>query len=203
MGSTAEQSAQWRQSRKAIKCLVRDCVSGSSGGRGYCHAHYRRWREGLPMNAALRPRVKNDGPCKVKDCEKPSHTRGWCRTHYARFYRNGTVGTAAPLKRAKGDGSCDQSTKGYHVISVAGRRRSAHRVAMEQLLGRDLLPKETVHHVNGHRSDNRTDGPLVEFRSGNLELWSSAQPAGQRVQDKVAFAVEILRQYAPHLLADG
>jgi len=64
-------------------------------------------------------------------------------------------------------------------------------MVMESLLGRDLLPGESVHHKNGMRSDNRP---------GNLELWSRAQPAGQRVDDKIAWAIEILRLYAPDLV---
>jgi hypothetical protein len=73
---------------------------------------------------------------------------------------------------------------------------------MEQLLGRPLRRDESVHHLNGQRADNRTDGPLVNWRSGNLELWSSWQPYGQRVEDKVAFAIGLLREYAPELLAE-
>jgi len=34
----------------------------------------------------------------------------------------------------------------------------------------------------------------------NLELWSSRQPKGQRIEDKVEYAMEILKAYAPHLL---
>jgi hypothetical protein len=30
-----------------------------------------------------------------------------------------------------------------------------------------------------------------------------AQPNGQRIEDKVAFAVELLRRYRPDLLVDG
>jgi hypothetical protein len=65
---------------------------------------------------------------------------------------------------------------------------------MAQHLKRPLYPQEVVHHRNGDRTDNRIE---------NLELWSTTQPKGQHIDDKVAFAVEILRRYRPDLLAAG
>jgi hypothetical protein len=68
-----------------------------------------------------------------------------------------------------------------------------HRYVMAQVLDRPLWPDESVHHKNGDRLDNRPT---------NLELWSRWQPRGQRTEDKVAWALELLRRYAPEALSD-
>lgn len=59
-----------------------------------------------------------------------------------------------------------------------------HRYVMQQTLGRELLPSESVHHKNGDRLDNRPD---------NLELWYKGQPAGQRVTDLIVYLCEFHR----------
>lgn len=67
-----------------------------------------------------------------------------------------------------------------------------HVHIMSKHIGRAIFKHECVHHKNGVRGDNRIS---------NLELWTRKDPPGQRVSDKLAWCVEFISMYAPHLLA--
>jgi len=89
------------------------------------------------------------------------------------------------------------NSSGYVVVGVPadypGAKKNGnygqileHRKVMQDMIGRALTGAENVHHINGVKHDNRPE---------NLELWSSSQPSGQRVQDKVQWAREMLALY--------
>jgi endogenous inhibitor of DNA gyrase (YacG/DUF329 family) len=93
---------------------------------------------------------------------------------------------------------------GYHVKSFRGRPVLMHRYIAEKILCRALERHEEVHHLNGNRADNTVDGPFVlndrgNLVSGNLEIWSTSQPAGQEIGPKVEWALDLLTLYADKL----
>lgn len=85
---------------------------------------------------------------------------------------------------------------GYAWVTTAeGVSRMEHQIVMEAVLGRPLLPEETVHHKTGGVPGRSNNVP------SNLELWSGRHPKGHRVEDIVGYCVEMLALYAPDRLA--
>lgn len=151
-----------------------------------CAQHYNPG----PRSRAV-GRLPADAKCSVKDCNRPCCAKTFCRKHYNAYWRYGDPSICTRPRRENGQ-TWTLDEDGYAFIKVDGEKQFEHRYVMEQQLGRKLLPGENVHHRNGVKTDNRSD---------NLELWSTSQPYGQRVEDKVQWAREILMLYG-HLFEE-
>lgn len=145
-----------------------------SGLKVYCRAC---------CSAIYKSRVK-DTSNRCSDCDKPiTPDYTLCRSCSKRGERSVNY---------KGG----RSYNGYGYVILSGHQGNPnagkggglyeHVKVMAESLGRPLLKHENVHHKNGVRDDNRIE---------NLELWSTSQPQGQRIEDKVKWAKEILALY--------
>lgn len=186
----------------AAPCSVEGCTN-TAFTKGWCTAHYQRWRHhgdthpDIPLNhlwnGATLPRL---GTCSVTGCNRSVRASGLCAAHHSRKTR-GNLDPTTPL-RTIGQGWIDAHGYRYrqqrdHPNAHSTGKVAEHVIVMTEQLGRALMPGESVHHLNGIRDDNRPE---------NLELWVTRQPSGQRVTDRIADAIEILRRYAPDALAD-
>lgn len=155
--------------------------------------------------------------CNEDGCERTVYAKGICSRHYDRIRKKSsyTYNKVVPYCIYEGCESTDgrghrkhrycpehfdvvlldpntqithrhATVHGYVIVTVMGKPFREHRLIMERYLGRRLTDKENIHHINGDRQNNAIE---------NLELWSEDQPAGQRVSDKIKWALQIIERY--------
>lgn len=69
-------------------CTVKGCDKPHEA-RGWCPAHYQRWRAtGDPLGSKIR-KYKARPRCTVDECDRPNYGHGYCQLHYWRWKRYG------------------------------------------------------------------------------------------------------------------
>jgi hypothetical protein len=140
----------------------------------------------VPVNALMLepvPRLgfRPPGLCRWPDCPKAMEAGTLCRRHHKALLAVVT-GRLRPYGITPKRVGVNQV--GYVFLSEF--RMTEHKLIMQCELGRELLPGENVHHRNGHKADNRPQ---------NLELWAISQPCGQRAEDLLEYARELIARY--------
>ena len=72
---------------EAKKCKVEGCKRPYRS-KGYCNAHFHKWRKG---ELEAKPRYKI---CKEEKCKKPMHKKGYCEQHYGAWSASKKPGVA-------------------------------------------------------------------------------------------------------------
>lgn len=179
-------------------CRVDECLEEASV-RGLCRACYIRLRKvGVILSDLTRRQQEHNSgqTCEIHGCSGAPKHDGLCSPHYHRKLRYGDPTFLPEVTKARGKRKIDRLGYAHlyrpgHPLARKNGYAFEHRIVMSEIIGRDLLPNERVHH---RRSKSNNDPE-------NLELWVITHPAGQRVQDLVEWAHEILRLYPPQLLA--
>lgn len=139
--------------------------------RGFCNAHYLRWKKNGEFSSFATDKIFRDEVCTIEGCDKPHEALGWCGMHYRRYQRNGdpmNAGSGTPRGEPgryyrdvalpyDGD-ECliwpfNRVGKGYAVMWDGQKQEYVHRLLCEAVHGPAPSPEHEVAHSCGRGFD--------------------------------------------------
>jgi len=167
-----------------------------------CKERYYNKEQYRQQKIKLLRRSKINNKCRIceKDCNNLEGADPLCKLCYAYVFHMKEkmlpTDTKSVLDHKKYHSTRERrfiDKDGYVIIKKENHPNSKsygrireHVYIMSEYLGRSIKDKETVHHKNGIKDDNRIE---------NLELWSHSHPYGQRIEDKLLWAKQFLGEY--------
>lgn len=206
-------------------CTVDGCKKPHLA-RGWCSAHYSRWRKYGDVHCVKRRgwyRKATDAVCSIDECDDPVLSRGWCSMHYGRWRVHGDAdprctrcGKPAFLGNRQCRDLCEPhyeewavseihagrwptslNKQGYEAAYVNGSHRR-RQYLIHRIVMEAALGRQLVEGESVHHKNGIRNDNRIE----NLELWVKPQLPGQRVDDLVAWVVENYREYVDAAIAN-
>jgi hypothetical protein len=209
-------------------CSIKNC-GRLHCAKGFCKAHYYRFRDGKEMDSPIRTILQT---CQVEGCVDTVRGLGFCSLHYQRAKKGKDL---KKEKKVINEGNC--------LIDGCDRKAKARRLCNSHYQrlkkGTDLnKPIKRMYLPNGTRTKTCKDGYILEKHEGkwvsmhravweahngrklkpfenihhknrikddnrieNLELWTKPQPCGQRPEDLVSWVIDHYRELLEARLA--
>ncbi len=153
-------------------CSIDGCEKPSKA-RGWCGAHWWRWRNhGDPLGSAYVPTE-----CSIDGCALLTKALGYCNRHYLRYRKFGdpTAGLPGPLDRTDESRFWEKvekteycwnwtkylNPKGYGQFKYQGRDTAAHRAAYLMFVGSIPSGKQVDHRCRNRACVNPSHLRLV------------------------------------------
>lgn len=150
-------------------------------------ARRRYWaaRRGVPLPA------KPDPPPKLCECGCGNQTAIAKRTNIAKDGYRQLVGERQRYAKGHGSKTYKAHIGGlsfredgrWYVIGRNGTSEYWARIVMRNGLGRDLAPKEQVHHINGDRTDDRIENLQVMTHAEHSRFHLTKRMAQQKASE--------------------
>lgn len=147
-------------------CSVDGC-GGKVKNRGWCTAHYERWRKTGDIRES-EPVKRYPSECSVEGCGRPHKSRGYCGAHYHRWFITGDVQADVPLRTDPGPGrkcSVEGCDRPHRSLGYCGGHYDRWR---------------KVGDVRAHKPIRTYPGRFVDKQSGYASILRRDHPNADR-----------------------